>query len=114
MCINLNINALEVKIDARVVADLMNYAGSSNAVNSSLVADCRNLLSQVPQVKVMHCHREANRRADALARLGTSLSSNFVYFSSPPPNLLDVFLSDMYGHYHFRLCPATDVTVSFS
>ena len=56
MCIDLGINALIVK---------------SDATNASLVADCRLLLSQIPQVKVLHCFREANCCVDALARIGT-------------------------------------------
>ena len=48
MCLNLKINALEVELDAKVVVELMNSTCMSNATNSSLVADCRLLLSQVP------------------------------------------------------------------
>ena len=31
MCLDLSINALEIDLDAKVVADLMNNSGSSNA-----------------------------------------------------------------------------------
>ena len=76
MYLNLQINVLEVEFDAKVVADQINNFGNSNTTNSSLVVDCRLLISQVPQIKVTHCHREANRYADVLARLLTYQISN--------------------------------------
>ena len=60
MCKELQLHAVEVELDACVVSDLMNHNGGSNSVNSSLVADCRLLIAQMPQVKVNHCYREAN------------------------------------------------------
>ena len=76
MYLNLQINVLEVEFDAKVVADQINNVGNSNTTNSSLVVDCRLLISQVPQIKVTHFHREANRYADVLARLLTYQISN--------------------------------------
>ena len=105
MCVDLNINALEIDLDAKVVADLMNNSGSSNAFNSSIVADCRLLISRIPQVKVRHCYRESNSCADALARFGAKMCPDVMYFSSPPPWLFSTYVSDLYGLYHSRLCP---------
>ena len=85
MCVDMQIPALEVEFDAKVVADLMNNTTSLNADFAAIVADCRQLLSQIPQVKVYHCYREANRCADALARLGCTISLNVMFFNSPPP-----------------------------
>ena len=45
MCSELHINDLEIDLDAKVIADLMNSLRSSNASNSSIVADCRLLIS---------------------------------------------------------------------
>ena len=50
MCLNLQINVLEVELGAKVFADLMslmNDVGNSNATNSSLVTDCMLLISQL-------------------------------------------------------------------
>jgi len=60
MCLNLGINALEVELDARVVADLMNCFANSNVANSVVVNNCKCLISLLPQAKVTHCYREAN------------------------------------------------------
>ena len=110
MCLDLNINALEIDLDAKVVADLMNNSGSSNAFNSSIVADCRLLISRIPQVKVRHCYRESNSCADALARFGAKMCPDVMYFSSPPPWLFSTYVSDLYGLYHSRFCPGIVVT----
>ena len=45
MCSELHINDLEIDLDAKVIADLMNSLRSSNASNSSIVVDCRLLIS---------------------------------------------------------------------
>uniref|UniRef100_A0A7N2QZC6 Uncharacterized protein n=1 Tax=Quercus lobata TaxID=97700 RepID=A0A7N2QZC6_QUELO len=85
----------------------------SIATNASLVADCRLLLSQIPQVKVVHCFREANCCADALARIGTFQDLDILYYNSPPPVLLISFLLDLYGLGHARICPDLDVVAAF-
>lgn len=110
----MRISALEVELDAQAVVDLMNNDNISNATNSSLEADCKLLISQVPQIKVSHCYREAYSYADAPARIGSLQDSDILYYDSPPSNLLDVYLADLYGHFHFRLCPDPDVVVSVS
>ena len=84
MSLHMHINALEVELEAKVISDLMNSTGSPNATNYAIVADCRALISQIPQVKVIHCFQEGNRCADGLASLGCSLSSNIMYFNYPP------------------------------
>lgn len=48
ICLNLRVGTLEVELDAQTVVELMNNDNISNAINSSLVADCRLLNAQVP------------------------------------------------------------------
>ena len=113
MCLNMQISALEIDLDAKVVADLMCNAETLKNDNATIVADCRHLLSQFPQVKVSHCYCEANRRADALARLGCSQGPDFMYLNSLPPCILNAFLSDLYGLSQLRLYPLSFVSSSF-
>ena len=113
MCLNMQINALEVELDAKVISNLMNNTGSPNATNYSIVVDCRVLISQIPRVKVTHCYREDNCYADALTRLRCSLSTNIMYFNYPPPSILDAFIYDLYGPSQIRLCPVSDVISPF-
>ena len=61
MCLNMQISALEIDLDAKVVANLMCNVETLKNDNAAIVANYRYLLSQFPQVKVSHCYREANR-----------------------------------------------------
>ncbi|KAK9995778.1 hypothetical protein SO802_020464 [Lithocarpus litseifolius] len=65
-------------------------------------------------IRVTHCYREANRCADGLARLGTQQDVDVLFYNSPPPSLLDIFLLDLYGHICTGLCPALVGSVSVS
>ena len=92
MCQNLQINALEIELDAKIIANLMNDSSNTNAVNSTMVADCRLLISQVPQVKVTHYYRETNHCVDGLARVGDKqLDANIMYYNAPHPAPLSLF-----------------------
>ena len=113
MCLNMQISALEIDLDAKVVADLMCNVETLKNDNAAIMADCRLLLSQFPQVKVSHCYHEANRCADTLARLGCSQVPDFMYLNSPPPCILNAFLSDLYRLSQMRLCPLSIVSSSF-
>ncbi|XP_050263906.1 uncharacterized protein LOC126708133 [Quercus robur] len=114
MCLNLGINALEVELDARVVADPMNCSANSNVANFAVVNNCKRLISLLPQAKVTHCYREANQCADGLARLGTQQDADILFYNSPPPSLLYCFLLDLYGHFCTRRCPAIVDVVAVS
>ena len=86
MCQNLQINAQKIELDAKIIAELMTNSSNSNAVNSAMVADCRLLISQVPQVKVTHCYWETNCCADGLARVGNKeLDADIMYYNTPLP-----------------------------
>ena len=92
----------------------MNNSRNTNAVNYAILANCRLLIFQVPQVKVPHYFWETNRSVDALTGFGIQQASDVLYYNSSPPCLLDFFLFDLYGVYHVRLCPDFDVSAYFS
>ena len=73
--------------------------------------DCKQLISQIPQARVRHIYREANKCADFLAKLGTTLDNEFSIFSSPPVDLLSVLEADACGRSVNRLCPDNLVAV---
>lgn len=66
------------------MVDAFNHQSNSNTIISSIMDDCRQLVTQIPQLSFRHVFREANRSADYLASLGPNLESDFVLFSSPP------------------------------
>lgn len=48
MCLNMQISALEIDLDAKVVVDLMYNAETLKNDNAAIVANCKHLLSQFP------------------------------------------------------------------
>ena len=109
----LGIQDIEVEHDAKIVVDLVQ---SNTVVNNSslpLLNDCRSILSSFHQVRVGHTFKEANRYADALARIGCSLKEDFVVFDNPPSVEIESYVTtDANGMYYGRLTTATLATVA--
>ncbi|KAK4590598.1 hypothetical protein RGQ29_020951 [Quercus rubra] len=57
------------------------------------------LISQLAQVRIGHCYREANACADFLARKGALQASSFILYQDPPVDLLELISSDKLGLY---------------
>ena len=71
LCFSLNLQAVEVELDAKLIVDLLGKdCGSANG-NNTIVADCKEGLRQIPMVRIKHYYRKANKWADALARRGS-------------------------------------------
>lgn len=60
-------------------------------VISSFVADCKLLDSQILRARVAHCHKEANKCVDALAKM------DLMHFETPPSRVIGVFNFDDVG-----------------
>ena len=85
LCLDIQALAVEVKLDATTAISLVLSNSRTNGSLFGLVDDCRELLLQMPQVKVSHCFREANLCADALAKMGAAASDGGACFVCPPP-----------------------------
>ena len=105
MCYNLNVSSLEIELDAKAIADILNKPNYVNNIIPPILDDCRLLASRIPHVRVKHCFHQGNRCADSLVRMSFSLDSVFSSFHSLPMDLLDVFEDDLNGVYVNRLCP---------
>ena len=66
----LGFQQLIIELDALSVVILMNNE-TENLLMEPLLTDCRNLLKEIPNKRVIHAFREANQCADALAKLGS-------------------------------------------
>ncbi|XP_065617460.1 uncharacterized protein LOC136062392 [Quercus suber] len=99
--------AVEVELDAKSIVDAISNPEYSNILASSLMDDCRHMVKQVPRIQFKHCFREANRCADALARMGGFLDVDFTVFESPPVDISSFLDFDCNGLFLSRLCPAT-------
>lgn len=105
LCLQAQVQALIVEMDAKVLVDALTNQNNSNVIISSLMDDCRQLAAQIPQVRYRHVYREVNRCADHLAKLGSSLDVDFVVFSNPLVDILSLVEADCRGLYVNRLCP---------
>lgn len=92
LAIQLEIQNIEVELDAKVVVDFMNSTTIANRAYSSPLNDCRSLL------RVVHVFREANKCANALAKGGALLLKILLFLMFPPllkfPLLLTLMLLD--------------------
>ena len=105
LCIERNFSKVEVELDAKAVVDMLIDLQYDNMSISSILEDCKLLVSQIPQTKIKHCYREANRCADRLARKGAELNESLAIFDNPPLDILNVVEADIKGACLDRLCP---------
>ena len=89
----MGIQQLVVELDALSIVILMNNE-SENLLMEPLLSDCRSLLKEIPNKRVIHAFREANQCADALAKIGAQSLYSFVTFCSPPSVVEDILAFD--------------------
>ena len=89
----MGIQQLIIELDALSIVILMNNE-TENLLMEPLLSDCRSLLKEIPNKRVIHAFQEANQCADALAKLGAQLLSSFVIFCNPPSVVEDILVFD--------------------
>ena len=105
----LDISHILVELDdAKTVVDLLHSTKASINSFSSLLNDCKYLLRQFHQARIRHVFREANKRADYLAKGGCTFAGTFVVLDFPyPEELCNILNSDASGLYSLRLIANT-------
>ena len=106
LCLDLKTQAVEIELDATAAISFISGDSNTNGNLSGLVDDCRYLLLQLPQVRILHCYRKANSCADALARLGAASDGGDSHFISPPHNVIPLLNFDFLGKHRNRLGPS--------
>ena len=107
LAIQLGLQQIEVELDAKVIVDLLNSNNNPNTAYSPLLSDCRLLLAGIPQVRVAHVFREANKCVDLLAKKGCSMQEDFALFDFLPSFDFDTILAmDCNGLHYCRLVTA--------
>lgn len=99
LCCALTKTSRQLKLNQMLEQLLMYNLNNSNLSIPSLVDDGRLLASQIPQIHFKHCYREANRRADRLARMGGTQGTTLIFYDSLLEdlfNFIDFDLSDLY------------------
>nr|POE59985.1 putative ribonuclease h protein [Quercus suber] len=67
LCISLKVPAVVFELDAKLVIELLKKDMENPNGVGILVADCKEWMKKIPLVRIQHCYREANKRADVLA-----------------------------------------------
>ena len=80
----MGIQQLIIELDTLSIVILMNNE-SKNLLMESLLTDCRNILKEIPNKRVIHAFREANQCVDALAKLEAQSLYIFATFCNSPP-----------------------------
>ena len=96
---NMNLNAVNVQLDAMAVVQLLTSPTITNLSVLPLIDDCRQLISQIAQVWIVHCFCEANLCADCLARIGSVQERPFILYQDLPVDLLELLCSNRSGLY---------------
>ena len=104
LCLQLQVQAFEIKLDAKSVIHLLSNNEVSMANYAPIIDDCRKLLNQLPFWKIQHCYREANACANALVRKAVSLQQEFCILDSPPVGLSYLLIHDLSSLFCNRLC----------
>ena len=105
LCLQAHIQAVIIEMDAKGIVDAFSHQKNANPIISSLMDDCRQLVSQILQSRFRHVYREVNRSADCMAKLGTYMGADFTVFSSPPVDVIPFFEADSHGLFVSRRCP---------
>ncbi|XP_075645075.1 uncharacterized protein LOC142616073 [Castanea sativa] len=100
---NLHLNVVNIQLDAKALIDVISNHSYTNQVVMPIIDDCMKLISQLAQVLIGHCFREANSCADYLARKGTLQDSSFIVYHDPPVDLLELIHSDKAGLFCTRV-----------
>ena len=111
LCLQNQAQAVHVDLDSKTIVDALNSQDYSNSIVSSIMEDCKYMISRIPQTCCRHVYREANRCADFLAKVGTSIEGDFTVFHSSPVDLLSLLEEDANGVHVNRLCPALSFAV---
>lgn len=99
LCKNMNLNAVSVQLDAMSIVQLLTSPTITNLPVLPLINDCRQLISQIAQVRIVRCFCEANSCTDCLARIGSVQERPFLLYQDLPVDLLELLCSDRFGLY---------------
>ena len=97
LCLQLQVQAIEIELDAKSVIHLLSNNEVSMANYAPIIDDCGNQLNQLPFWKIQHCYREVNAYVDAFARKVVSLQQEFCILDSLPVELSYLLIQYLFG-----------------
>ena len=104
LALNAGIQRLIVKLDVKVVVDLIKSNATTNKPFAPLLYDCRCLLTRFIQAQVVPVYREGNRCTNVLARWGSTMAEAFAVFDNlPSPDVVHLVNMDNVGMFVNRI-----------
>ncbi|KAK6280516.1 hypothetical protein POUND7_020783 [Theobroma cacao] len=73
-----------IEVDSQVVLDLICKEAVDSHTLGPIIKECRSLLEQIPNHRFCQINRDSNCCADHLARMGATMTKDFVIFEFPP------------------------------
>ncbi|KAJ1379745.1 Ribonuclease H-like superfamily [Sesbania bispinosa] len=99
---NANMAKLWIESDSYIGVSLINRGCSDHHPCRQLVQLIRRLIIDHGQIKISHIFREANRCADALARMFVASPFGFQLIQEPPTHVFQLLCDDIMGASFFR------------
>ena len=94
----LGVNRLEVRVDSKIVVELMTGRHTEQPKYHFLVRRCKQMICDTGwEVCIIHCFRETNQIADTLAKIGTMGGLDMVVYQTPPKEIQSILYSDKMG-----------------
>ena len=66
LCLHLHTQVVSIELDSKSIVEVFNSQIYANTFISSLIEDCKHMISKIPQTRTRHIFREANRCEDFL------------------------------------------------
>lgn len=95
---------LKVEMDASAAVNALLNGKNLSQILTSLLDDCRRLISYFEDVCVRHIYDEANKYANWLANTGRRMKENFIMHIERAISLCSLFLDDVRGNPRAQLC----------
>jgi ribonuclease HI len=93
----LGFRKVELHIDSIAVVQVVKARSLKSALGVALVKQIWKLLDLEWCVEIAHSYREANKCADAMASLGSTLKHELIVFDDCPSQLRDIYQADRMG-----------------
>lgn len=96
LCVQLHYVRVQVELDSSSIVSLFSNGSCHEGSSSTMLEECRGLLTRLHTYTIRHVYREANQVADHLASQGHSIQGTIVY-SQPPTSVGHLLLADVMG-----------------
>ena len=84
-----------IHMDSKLIVDKMKNHALRNQAHYFALKDCRALVNDNSlDYRLLHCYRESNQTADALANLGVTQAEKLILYTSLPPSMYVILRED--------------------